>query len=84
MSRPFVNALSPSRCGMSHPSLSSFYSAAYKCPEISAPTRITTQPTFPAKSKKEYTLIIVTESCNKRILLGLKNRGFGTGFYNLF
>jgi 8-oxo-dGTP pyrophosphatase MutT (NUDIX family) len=36
----------------------------------------------PLKSK-EFTLVVVTSSPN-RILLGLKNRGFGMGMYNSF
>ena len=41
-----------------------------------APTSIT--------STKDYTLIVVTDTLNKRILLGHKHRGFGAGFYNSF
>ncbi|OEU16879.1 hypothetical protein FRACYDRAFT_185467 [Fragilariopsis cylindrus CCMP1102] len=38
------------------------------------------------KNSKEYTLVIVTETIQpqQRILLGMKNRGFGTGKYNAF
>ena len=38
---------------------------------------------FTASKTKEYTLVVVTTSHN-RILLGLKNRGFGKGMYNSF
>jgi len=109
MIQKFVHALPPSRLGILHPSLASFYVEAYKNPniietasiiktniesfnEIPEPNATSNpkkevslhQPALPAKNKKEYTLIMITESCNKRILLGLKNRGFGTGFYNSF
>ena len=65
---PFKNALPPSRLGKAHGSLDAFRAA---------------QKTMPQKSK-EYTLIVVTETYNKKILLGMKNRGFGTGMYNSF
>jgi 8-oxo-dGTP pyrophosphatase MutT (NUDIX family) len=39
---------------------------------------------FSASSSKEYSLIVVTESKTARILLGLKNRGFGIGMFNSF
>jgi 8-oxo-dGTP diphosphatase len=35
-------------------------------------------------TRKEYTLIVVTEYNTKRILLGQKHRGFGKGMYNSF
>jgi len=96
MSRPFVHGLPPARLGISHPSLSSFYRSVYgynqsstadASPEIidkNLKTDPFLQSQLAKKKKKEYTLIMVTESQKERILLGLKNRGFGTGFYNSF
>jgi 8-oxo-dGTP pyrophosphatase MutT (NUDIX family) len=37
---------------------------------------------FTAHKSKEFTLVVVTDQ--KRILLGMKNRGFGEGMYNSF
>jgi len=38
----------------------------------------------PLNTPKHYTLVIVTEPHSKRILLGLKQRGFGKNMYNSF
>lgn len=65
----FPKALPPSRLGQSHDTLDAFRTA---------------QGDFVASKSKEYTLIVVTESKHQRILLGLKNRGFGMGMYNSF
>lgn len=65
----FPNQLPPSRLGQSHKTYESFRSAvAWKTTE-----------------SKEYTLVVVTEGESEgRILLGMKNRGFGKGMYNSF
>ena len=88
--RPFLHVLPATRLGVSHPSLHSFYHAVYPTLKSKNNNIIVeeiksslTELPLP-KKKKEYTLIIVTESCQERILLGMKNRGFGTGFYNSF
>jgi 8-oxo-dGTP pyrophosphatase MutT (NUDIX family) len=66
----FPKALPPSRLGQSHDTLDAFRTA---------------QGDFVASKSKEYTLVVVTESKHtQRILLGLKNRGFGVGMYNSF
>lgn len=64
----FRNRLPPSRLGISHASLEAFQEAAQ----------------FTPSSSKEFTLIVVTEPERRRILLGRKHRGFGTGMYNSF
>jgi 8-oxo-dGTP pyrophosphatase MutT (NUDIX family) len=70
----FPNQLPASRLGQSHESYESFRSAV----------------AWTTTNSKEYTLVIVTEGksegCSKggRILLGMKNRGFGKGMYNSF
>ena len=73
----FPNRIPDERLGTRHESLEAFYKASFG----------TTSP--PANKTKEYTLIVVTETRQQmrkqqRILLGLKNRGFGTGKYNSF
>ena len=70
MSSPFIHRLPESRLGQSHDSLDAFRAATVDFP---TPT-----------STKEYTLIVVTNTHAKRILLGHKHRGFGAGFYNSF
>jgi 8-oxo-dGTP pyrophosphatase MutT (NUDIX family) len=67
--KKFRNALPPLRLGTSHPSLEAFREAIYP---------------FAHTKTKEYSLVIVTESSRQRILLGLKQRGFGEGMYNSF
>ena len=74
MSKDFAHILPESRLGQSHPSKASFLSAAYGLNGGGGSVRKT----------KEYTLVVVTQSSKRRILLGLKHRGFGTGFYNSF
>ena len=73
----FPNRIPEERLGTKHDSLEAFYKASFG----------TTSP--PSRKTKEYTLIVVTETLQQtpkqqRILLGLKNRGFGTGKYNSF
>ena len=84
MIKPFIHTLPPARLGTLHSSLESFYASIYNNEIDARGNDNPSQPEYPEKSRKEYTLIIITESCNERILLGLKNRGFGTGFYNSF
>ncbi|VEU34728.1 unnamed protein product [Pseudo-nitzschia multistriata] len=75
----FPNCLPKERLGTSHGSLEAFHQA------VGSATR-------PAKKTKEYTLVVVTETVtvqetqhkHQRILLGMKNRGFGTGKFNSF
>lgn len=73
----FPNRIPDERLGTKHDSLEAFYKASFG----------TTLP--PSRKTKEYTLIVVTETLKEkpkqqRILLGLKNRGFGMGKYNSF
>lgn len=75
----FPNRIPIERLGTRHPSLEAFCEAAFG------------STLRPPKKTKEYTLIVVTETLEleeqarkQRILLGLKNRGFGTGKYNSF
>lgn len=65
----FPHSLPSSRLGQSHESLAEYKKA------ISP---------FQTTRETHYTLAIVTEHSRRRILLGLKQRGFGTGFYNSF
>eukprot|EP00980_Cylindrotheca_fusiformis_P009329 scaffold2047_cov129-Cylindrotheca_fusiformis.AAC.8 len=68
----FPNQLPASRLGKSHPTFESFQSAVG----------------WKTTRSKAYTLIVVTEQDSEkshgRILLGMKNRGFGKGMYNSF
>eukprot|EP00533_Pseudo-nitzschia_delicatissima_P004283 CAMPEP_0116107986 /NCGR_PEP_ID=MMETSP0327-20121206/16526_1 /TAXON_ID=44447 /ORGANISM="Pseudo-nitzschia delicatissima, Strain B596" /LENGTH=244 /DNA_ID=CAMNT_0003600831 /DNA_START=147 /DNA_END=881 /DNA_ORIENTATION=- len=72
----FPNRIPDERLGTKHESLEAFHKAAFGT------------TTRPAMKTKEYTLIVVTETQQeqkkRRILLGHKNRGFGTGKYNSF
>ena len=76
----FPNRIRTERLGTKHDSLEAFHNAVFG--------RTTTTASRPAKNTKEYTLVVVTETLQQprrqRILLGLKNRGFGTGKYNSF
>ena len=65
----FPHALPASRLGWRHPSLESF--------ELATPRRL-------QRKRRSYSLVVVTESSRRRILLGLKHRGFGRGLYNSF
>jgi len=73
---PFKYTLHPSRLGIVHPTLNSYASS------IVGKIHSGTKGNLP--SKRRYSLILVTESSKRRVLLGMKNRGFGTGFYNAF
>jgi 8-oxo-dGTP pyrophosphatase MutT (NUDIX family) len=64
----FPNRLPENRLGKSHESLQDFQNAIQ----------------FEAENSKEYSLVMVTEPETRRILLGLKHRGFGMGMYNSF
>ena len=66
---PFRHVLPLSRLGQSHDTLAAFQ-------EATAP--------FEPTTSKVYSLIVVTEPQKERILLGLKQRGFGKGMYNSF
>jgi 8-oxo-dGTP pyrophosphatase MutT (NUDIX family) len=79
----FPNRIPTERLGTKHESLEAFHKTVFGT---------TTTASRPVKKTKEYTLIVVTETLQQqqqqprrqRILLGLKNRGFGTGKYNSF
>jgi 8-oxo-dGTP pyrophosphatase MutT (NUDIX family) len=66
----FSNALPEARLGQAHDSLKAF--------------RQHVSPEAFSETKKEYTLIVVTEFQTQRILLGRKHRGFGKGMFNSF
>lgn len=68
----YTHILPESRLGQRHSSKESFIQAVSGCCDGGSP--------------REYTLVVVTEctSTSRRILLGLKLRGFGKGFYNGF
>lgn len=65
----FRHVLPSSRLGTPHPSLDAYQEAV--------------ATNVPSKCK-HYTLVVVTDASNNRILLGLKQRGFGKGMYNSF
>ena len=73
----FQNILPPNRLGQSHDPISSFLK------EVNNKSNSRKSATTTTKWK-EYTLILITRAHTKQILLGLKHRGFGTGFYNGF
>jgi 8-oxo-dGTP pyrophosphatase MutT (NUDIX family) len=66
----FPKALPPSRLGQSHYTLDAFRTAQ--------------GVDFVASKSKDDMLVVVPESKHQRIILGLKNRGFGVGMYNSF
>ena len=72
----FPHRIPDERLGTKHESLEAFHKAAFGT------------TSRPVMKTKEYTLIVVTETQQdqkkRRILLGHKNRGFGTGKYNSF
>jgi len=68
----FLNQQPPSRLGICHPSLTSYLSATG--------STITND----AKEVESSTLIILTNVNERKLLLGKKLRGFGTGKYNGF
>ena len=74
----FTHILPKARLGQCHSSKGSFLDAVFNDQNSSSNE----------KNAKEFTLVIVTEcsttTSRRRILLGLKRRGFGTGFYNCF
>jgi 8-oxo-dGTP pyrophosphatase MutT (NUDIX family) len=74
--RDFKHALPRSRLGKQHTSLEEFWQATKGQDD---------KETWHAAAieKKVYTLIVVT-SAPRRILLGMKHRGFGHGMYNSF
>jgi len=73
--RSFRCALPPARLGTRHKTRQEYYDAVYPCTGGKPPFRC---------KRKEYSLVVVTESERQRILLGLKHRGFGAGFFNSF
>jgi 8-oxo-dGTP pyrophosphatase MutT (NUDIX family) len=76
--RYFTHILPVSRLGERHASKESFLKTVYGGDHNVKNTG--------RNSTTEYTLVVVTEcsSTSQRILLGLKLRGFGMGFYNSF
>jgi len=68
----FLNQQPPSRLGICHPSLTSYLSATGN------------NITNDAKEVESSTLIILTNINERKLLLGKKLRGFGTGKYNGF
>jgi hypothetical protein len=66
----FTHVLPVNRLGEQHTSLESYKNAVVA----------TNSPL----NSKEYTLVVVTEPLRRRILLGLKQRGFGKGLFNSF
>lgn len=89
-SSKFTNCLPKRRLGKKHESYDSFHTNSFNKKKSTT----TSSP----RTQKEYTLIVVVQSNNNncsnnnssssssknRILLGMKNRGFGKGFYNSF
>lgn len=72
----FPHALPKNRLGIGHKTLVDFNEAVY--PHTGG------KPT-PRPKRKEFSLVVVTESSRgRRILLGMKHRGFGSGFFNSF
>jgi NUDIX domain len=95
----FPNVLPDERLGQQHYTLNEFRRHVDReldemrmLPMIDAETTATartpiipiTTTTSGTTTRKEYTLIVVTEYNTKRILLGEKHRGFGKGMYNSF
>lgn len=78
----FANILAPAKLGVSHPNLTSFQSAVTK--STSQPTQKNINKNGNGKTVEMSTLIILTNSQKRQILLGKKLRGFGTGKYNGF
>ena len=74
----FPNTLPSSRLGRQHATLASFYEAVHGSGDDA-------KESLPGR--KHYSLVVVTDrespSC-RRILLGMKHRGFGKGLYNSF
>lgn len=67
----FPHRLPQHRLGTSHASLSDFHAA-------------TDNFVDQIQTVKEYSLVLVTEPSTRHILLGMKHRGFGQGFFNSF
>lgn len=76
----FPNALPIERLGRQHPTLDSFNEAVHGAGAACSGKK-------PLPGRKHFSLVIVTDrespSC-RRILLGMKHRGFGKGLYNSF
>jgi 8-oxo-dGTP pyrophosphatase MutT (NUDIX family) len=71
--KAFSNALPETRLGQQQDCLEAFQEARTNHPN--PPVRI--------RQQKEFSLVVVTEQ-PRRILLGMKHRGFGKGMYNSF
>ncbi|KAL7471941.1 hypothetical protein ACHAXS_012248 [Conticribra weissflogii] len=78
----FPNILPLSKLGESHPNLTSFHAAIAKSAQ--QPAQNTTIKNGNRKTVESSSLIILTNSQKRQILLGKKLRGFGTGKYNGF
>ena len=74
----FAHTLPPSKLGTSHPNLDSFLAAVRD-----APSHMNDEDKID-KQEELSTLIILTNTQKRTILLGKKLRGFGTGKYNGF
>jgi 8-oxo-dGTP pyrophosphatase MutT (NUDIX family) len=74
LSTTFRHFLPPDRLGTAHGSLGSFRDAVSNSPASDVV----------GSSRKEYTTVVVTSQDGRRVLLGQKHRGFGTGLYNSF
>lgn len=95
---PHRRLLPESRLGQCHETLQQFRdsissislaSAPPPTPSLNTTVDDDQQKHHPKESsKKHYSLIVVTDTSSStsrgRILLGLKNRGFGKGYYNAF
>jgi len=67
----FPNILPLGRLGKEHDTLGSFQTAVQSHKNDKT-------------TEKHYSLIVVQEPCQQRLLVGLKHRGFGVGLYNSF
>jgi len=72
----FPQKLPPERLGTKVDSLEAFRVQQYQYQQQQHHQQRTIQ--------EEYAFIVVTDSIKQRILLGLKQRGFGIGMYNVF
>jgi 8-oxo-dGTP pyrophosphatase MutT (NUDIX family) len=78
LSTTFRHLLPSDRLGTSHNTFASFRKVVASS---SAPAG---EASGSLRSTKDYTTIVVTTHDGRRVLLGRKHRGFGTGLYNSF